>query len=394
MHRLKKQRRKKYEKGNRWGCNTHTHTHTQVSNNKKEIDRRNDNGVTLIALVITIIILLILASVSITTLFGQDGIITKAQEAGRRTKEASENEQAFLNYAEDYLNNYLNGTPKTIAEKMADAGITGNAESLEDVIDGVPIPKGFEPSDVTGEKTKAEGLVIKDKVTGSEFVWVPVRDLTPDGYIDDTQTAEKFGRRLFGRSDSLGGKDAVTNKYTEKLPEPLTDSVRDYGGFYIARYEASYEDGKAVSKPSTTARTDMGWWTPVNGKLWNLAEYTTAKEECENMYTSEAKVVSHLPYGAEWDTTLQWFKETAFSGEVNPDALIGSDSRSWGNYWSEYSDTLANTGAGGYRRVNNIYDIAGNLWEWTQEKYGTVPLVVRRGGDYGRLRSFYLSYCW
>ena len=89
---------------------THTHTHTQVSNNNEKIDRRNDNGVTLIALVITIIILLILASVSITTLFGETGIITKAQEAGRKTEEAARNEQEILNYAKEYINEILNPT--------------------------------------------------------------------------------------------------------------------------------------------------------------------------------------------------------------------------------------------------------------------------------------------
>ena len=58
---------------------------------KKQID-----GTTLIALVVTVIVLLILASVTISTIFSDNGIIKKAQEAANKTKEAVEQEQAEL----------------------------------------------------------------------------------------------------------------------------------------------------------------------------------------------------------------------------------------------------------------------------------------------------------
>lgn len=58
--------------------------------------RINAKGITLIALVITIIVLLILAGVTIATLFGDNGIITKALEAKQKTEEAAEKEQQLL----------------------------------------------------------------------------------------------------------------------------------------------------------------------------------------------------------------------------------------------------------------------------------------------------------
>jgi len=67
---------------------------------------KKERGVTLVALVITIIVLLILAAVSITTLFGQEGIITKAQKAGEDTKAAANNEAQFLFNAEEIMDNY------------------------------------------------------------------------------------------------------------------------------------------------------------------------------------------------------------------------------------------------------------------------------------------------
>ena len=55
-----------------------------------------EKGITLIALVITIIILLILASVTVATLTGDNGIITKAMEARQKTEEAELDEQLKL----------------------------------------------------------------------------------------------------------------------------------------------------------------------------------------------------------------------------------------------------------------------------------------------------------
>lgn len=54
------------------------------------------NGITLIALVITIIVLLILAGVSIATLTGENGILTRANEAKEKTEAASKEEQIAL----------------------------------------------------------------------------------------------------------------------------------------------------------------------------------------------------------------------------------------------------------------------------------------------------------
>ncbi len=63
---------------------------------KHKKEGRLQKGITLIALVITIIVLLILAGVSIATLTGDNGILTKAQTAKAETEKASEEEQLQL----------------------------------------------------------------------------------------------------------------------------------------------------------------------------------------------------------------------------------------------------------------------------------------------------------
>ncbi len=64
----------------------------------KKNTRRKNEGITLIALVITIIVLLILAGVTIATLTGDNGILTKATEASKETEVGKEKEQISLAY--------------------------------------------------------------------------------------------------------------------------------------------------------------------------------------------------------------------------------------------------------------------------------------------------------
>ena len=73
-------------------------------NRKEEKEKmRKNKGITLIALVITIIVLLILAGVSIATLTGENGILAKAQVAGKRTQEGTEKEQISVAYSATFV---------------------------------------------------------------------------------------------------------------------------------------------------------------------------------------------------------------------------------------------------------------------------------------------------
>ena len=80
---------------------------------------RKNKGITLIALVITIIVLLILAGVSIVMLTGENGILTQAQNAKKRTDIASEKEAVSLAYTTAYAKN--NGEGKVTYSQMQDA---------------------------------------------------------------------------------------------------------------------------------------------------------------------------------------------------------------------------------------------------------------------------------
>ncbi len=79
--------------------------------------RKENKGITLVALVITIIILLILAGITISSLTNT-GLFEKAKEARDKTRNATENQTKILNEYEDELNKYVSGTTQT--QKLAD----------------------------------------------------------------------------------------------------------------------------------------------------------------------------------------------------------------------------------------------------------------------------------
>ena len=74
---------------------------------KKELKKQK--GITLIALVLTIIVLLILAGVTIATLTGDNGIITRANQAKTETEQAEKEERNDLEKQADFINEYITG---------------------------------------------------------------------------------------------------------------------------------------------------------------------------------------------------------------------------------------------------------------------------------------------
>ena len=109
---------------------------------------RRENGITLIALVVTIVVLIILATVSILAVFGDNGIIARAQKAKDKHEEGKAYETNKLDDYASYIGNYLDG-------KGGNQGGDGNV-TLPDGWNGdkvnpvksddnlvVPVPKGY-----------------------------------------------------------------------------------------------------------------------------------------------------------------------------------------------------------------------------------------------------------
>ena len=75
--------------------------------NEKKIMKGNE-GITLVALVVTIVVLLILAGMSLNLVLGENGIITRAQQAKKQYQEAKVNEESGLNSLSSEMNKFFN----------------------------------------------------------------------------------------------------------------------------------------------------------------------------------------------------------------------------------------------------------------------------------------------
>ena len=251
----------------------------------------------------------------------------------------------------------LNG-PKSEVEAVADDNKEEEVSQKSDSINyqNPPIPEGYKH--VLGEWNN--GFVIERCPDGSQFVWIPVGSLDSNGTLDGEHFWEKFGRRNY-MNDKFSD-DEFNEALNSELLEQL-ESVKKYGGFYISRYNIS----KSLAGKPQSVKGVMPW---VN------INFGDAKKIASTIEDNEA-VKSHLTFGAEYDSVLEWFIKT----EVKTLAEIAEDSTEWGNHWNTENSPrkVVETGSREKWCANNIYDFAGNVHEWTQEQNESSYRVVRGG---------------
>ena len=201
----------------------------------------------------------------------------------------------------------------------------------------------------------------KLKRTYDQLVWCPVDLLDADGTLDGKNFNSKFGRRNY-RNEEFSEEEFHEELEGELLE--VSESVERYGGFYIARYNIS--EGEPRSIKGIMPQTKVNFSTSCSIAL--------SIEKGNEFFQS------HLTYGAENDTINAWLIK---SGSKTLDE-IAKDSTKWGNHWNTAHSPrkVVETGSREEWCANNIYDWAGNVDEWTQEKYGTSCRVIRGGFCY------------
>ena len=235
------------------------------------------------------------------------------------------------------------------------------------------IPVGF--AIVPGLDDVLEGLVISDVANdtenqGNQFVWIPVTDMSKfkikDGY-ESNNLQTYISSEASEEPLTTGGYNTEVEEYEE-----MKKSVEKNKGFYIGRYEAGKdENGKAVVKKDKTVYINIPWGTSMTNTAGGAVEL--AKNfATEQGYTN---VTSTLIYGVQWDATLQFIDNNYIEGTVDETSYV-RDSTGKGNY----TGTLINTGSNENYKMKNIYDMAGNAWEWTMEAHRSYRVI--RGGDY------------
>ena len=333
------------------------------------------------------------------------------------------------------VNKYLNGnggsgtsTP-TGPEKKGEILTADKTEYTDENGDKAIIPGGFcvvEDSKENPEdkNTVKDGLVISDITNddldnskhGNQFVWIPVKDYSKfhliEGYssgnLQTYLSQASNPSREAGDTTVAGspGKPNAANSVAGTAESiAMYKSVKDNGGFYIARFEA----GIAETTASTTTndankQTQDGSVKPVSTKgvgVWNYIPWggTTVVEASDNlpgndnangavkvarsMYKNDGvhKVTSTLCYGVQWDAALNFIDPSYINGTST--GYI-KDSTGKGNY----SGSIATVGSNTDYQQKHIYDMAGNVDEWTMEACYTGDRVAR-GGSYSGNGSLY-----
>ena len=383
------------------------------------------NKKTVVRIVAIILAIAIIAGVAI--------VITYNKNVNLAEKEKNEEEQTQELVLED--NEYMHVETDASGDKVpVPNGFVGSKASGENEID-----TGFVIYE--GEEEVTDSNVQTAQTSRNQYVWIPVEDISK--FYGTDANGKSWGKiyNYTTRTNSSSTFDEVTGTYAydwsetngvmsasslgNREPDVLRDrdtpyylrtykvsedsqldfllrqqtdfkkminSVEKYGGFYIGRYETGdlSKDQVVVQKGNTD----------IHSQTW-YAMY----EKCKTLSDNNNNIETGLIWGNQWDRTLMWLMECNAKDETTGKSKeeVISDSKSWGNYRNatftytnssgstatknENSSTRIPTGSSDYTKANNIYDLAGNVYEWTMEAYG-IDIRNLRGGSYSVTGSY------
>ena len=266
---------------------------------------------------------------------------------------------------------------------------------------------GFVIYEGEDEVPEDESGLFETQKTRNQYVWVPIsseelvnmyhtsNNLLYGNYYNFTATGyslTKSGTRepaLLSRYDKdntylkqyMYGitQSQFIGEMRQKFYEMLKSSAT-YGGFYIGRYETgNLSKNVPVVRKMNTDIASQNWYRMY--------------QRCKELSGGNGAVETNMIWGIQWDETLKWLID---DGEKTAPE-IAADSTSWGNYYIStftYKNTSGGTstknmsnstkiptGSADYTKANNIYDLAGNVWDWTMES-GGVNFRYCHGGFY------------
>ena len=283
--------------------------------------------------------------------------------------------------------------------------------TLEDTYGNqVTIPKGFKIADDSATEVTG-GIVIEDatytNTIGSQFVWIPVG--TGENAIKkaNKETVEiELGRYDFTKNsdgtittseysgsnteDTTASHNSSRENAIAKDIEKFKTSANSNHGYYIGRYEAGVVDyNSSVSTSNSNYETNWTGYTGDNIKLvckkeqqvWNYVTQNKASELSRDMYKSEAKVTSDLINSYAWDTAIVFIQKCGTESNSSTYSYTAGLSLTSKSEPQTTGTNILNA----TKKVDkqcNIFDMAGNCFEWTTEtsSYSGMPCVGR--GDF------------
>ena len=417
---------------------------------KDRIKTRSNKGITLIALVITIIVLLILAAVTINALSGDNGILKRAKDAKEQTNEKNQEEMGKLDDYKSTIDQYADGTGggsgggtgtnftnidtaksnpagavpagSTVIEPDASKGIVIKDKNNNEWV-WIEVPKDTAFSgltiDTTNTLTEQNYTDIKNKMINYAQTYREGYNWTDEWYAKDgDELVTASTSNLKETQKALTNGCGLTYDEYKTAYQKMLKSVYTYGGFWIGRYEAGIEGSITDLTKARTSHTDTIIGTSPKAISQKDAipynyVYCSEAQVLSKEMTPNSNYTSSLMFGIQWDLVCKYLevKSTLETPDIN------SNSTSWGNYsnvtriissdkakqttnsgstWKAITGTkpasrvLLTTGASEETNKMNIYDFAGNEWEWTLEQSSdSNGPCADRGGSYYDTSSNY-----
>ena len=388
-----------------------------INNFQKNIIK--EKGITLVSLVITIVILIILTTITLSVGLGEKGLIRQTEDTKNTASNTITAEEEEMN---EMLAKYTNIMREDSKIPLPPEQIT---TPIEEVTKGKPFDKTRKISDESGDifyvpggfgiaedspNEIDDGIVITNEENTKQFVWIPVNDASlakmynttggekqltgvttktsiysnlrvrsGDSYtvtmpgnesgirepdvLSSYDTDAQYYNAILGYESTKEMADAMVEEYSKTY-----ESIKKYDGFYIGRFELTGSVENPTVQKDKTVLTDENWYE--------------LKKACSNVVSTKY-VQSTMIYGNQWDEVMNWLIAT---GEKTA-YQVNTDSAAWGNYEGSTGAAATNSGieqTSGKNeawQANNIYDLAGNCIEMTQEACKTNTRVYR-GGDY------------
>ena len=225
------------------------------------------------------------------------------------------------------------------------------------------------------------------KTSRNQWVWIPISDVTDMYHASGnlifgnryTFSASTYTKQtIYSYEPALATSydndqnylnqylDGINrNEFLQEMREEfynMLKSVATYGGFYIGRYETGNINQKIpVVRKGNSNISSVQWYLMY--------------KRCKNLKGSNQSVQTGMIWGIQWDETLKWIIDT---GDKTYAQVY--DSSSWGNHktWIKKA-----TGYSESWKANNIYDLAGNVYDWSMEAGGSYFRDFRGGCCHG-----------